>query len=131
MRTGPAERRRAAASQVPITPTQEAAPSPVAKQGDFVATGTPGLAEPVLISMKKVPYPPIAKMHKVGGNVIVSVLVSETGRVIEAKLLRGISQNVGINEAALEMARGATFQPATKDGARVKANKTLVVPFKL
>lgn len=117
--------------QVPIPPPQEAAPSPAAKQGDFVGAGTPGLVEPVLVSMKKVPYPPIAKMHKVSGNVIVSVLVSETGRVLEAKILRGISQNVGINEAALEMARGATFQPATKDGVRVKANKTLVVPFKL
>ena len=117
--------------QSPSTPPQETPPPAVARQGDLVAPGTPGLVEPVLISMKKVPYPPIAKLHKVGGNVIVSVLVSETGRVLEAKILRGISQNVGINEAALEMARGATFQPATKDGARVKANKTLVVPFKL
>jgi TonB family protein len=116
---------------VPVSGPQESPPPQVAKQGDLVPPGTPGLVEPVLISMKKVPYPPIARMQKVGGNVIVNVLVSETGRVIEARILRGITQNVGINEAALEMARGATFQPATKDGARVKANKTLVVPFKL
>jgi TonB family protein len=102
-----------------------------AREGDLIEAGTPGLVQPTLIDMKKVAYPPIARMQKVSGTVVLSALVSETGRVLEARVLRGVSVNVGINEAALEMVRGARFQPATKDGVRVKAYTTIVVPFKL
>lgn len=106
----------------PVVPTRE---------GDLVAAGTPGLVEPELITFKKVGYPPLARLQKVSGVVVVSVLVNESGRVVDAKVLRGVSKNVGLNEAALEMIRGATFRPGTKDGVRVKSYKTIVVPFKL
>jgi outer membrane biosynthesis protein TonB len=38
---------------------------------------------------------------------------------------------VGINEAALAAARTARFEPATKDGVRVKMWTTLRLPFRL
>lgn len=122
------------ASQPTASPEQtppQPAPAPAVREGDLVEAGTPGLVEPRLIDMKKVDYPPIARMQKVSGTVIISALISETGRVLDAKVLRGVSRNVGINEAALEMVQGARFQPATKDGVRVKAYKTIAVPFKL
>jgi TonB family protein len=104
---------------------------PTVREGDLVQPGTPGLIDPELISMKKVGYPPIAQRQRVEGIVIVRALVSETGRVIEAEVLRGVPQNVGINEAAREMVMGSTFKPATKDGVKVKAYKTVPIPFKL
>ena len=73
----------------------------------------------------------MAKMRKVEGVVIVSALVSETGKVLETKILRGVAQNVGINEAALDAVRRTTFKPATKNGVRVKSYKNITVPFKL
>ena len=47
------------------------------------------------------------------------------------RLERGVSQNVGLNEAALSAARTAKYQPATKDGVKVKIWHTLTIPFKL
>ena len=111
----------------------EAPPTPArqVREGDVVDPGTPGLVEPELIGLKKVPYPPIAKLQKVSGVVVINVLVSEKGRVLEARVLRGVTKGAALDEAALEMVKGATFRPATKDGVKVKAYKTMVVPFKL
>ena len=124
----PAE--KAAPPPAPVAPAPEPK-KPTVNEGDLVQQGTPGLIDPELISMKKVGYPPIAKRQGVEGIVIVRALVSETGRVIEAEVLRGVPQNVGINEAAQEMVMGATFKPATMNGVKVKAYKTVPIPFKL
>jgi TonB family protein len=61
----------------------------------------------------------------------VSVLVDETGRVVDARLLEPVKQQVGINEAALSAARGARFRPATKGDAPIKMWTRLKIPFKL
>jgi len=68
---------------------------------------------------------------RVEGTVSLSVLVDENGRVLDVRLESGVSQNVGINEAALVAARSAKFQPATKEGVRVKTWHRLSIPFKL
>ncbi len=68
---------------------------------------------------------------KVEGTVVLSLLVDENGRVADVRVESGVSQNVGLNEAAVAAARTATFQPATKDGVRVKMWHQLKVPFKL
>lgn len=130
----------AAAVTQPPVPTPErtdSAPAPAAaakvRQGDLVESGTPGLVEPQLdpVSFRKPAYPPMAKARKVEGIVVLSALVSEDGRVLDVRLLRGVTPNVGINEAATAAVRASRFRPATKDGVRVKAYKTVTVPFKL
>jgi TonB family protein len=63
--------------------------------------------------------------------VVVSALVSETGRVLQARVLRGINPDLGLNAAAVDAVRGSTFRPATKDGVRVKTYTTVAVNFKL
>jgi TonB family protein len=115
------------------TPTPTAAPTPAApavREGDLVSPG-PGVKPPVLVSFGKPEYPPIARRMKVEGTVVLSLLIDETGKVIETKVERAVAQNVGINEAALQAARGARFQPATKGGVRVKMWYQLTIPFKL
>ena len=77
------------------------------------------------------PYPPIAKINKVEGTVVLSVLVSEAGKVLDVKVLRPIARPVGLNEAAEEMMRRSTFSPPTKDGVKVKSWTTVPVEFKL
>ena len=64
-------------------------------------------------------------------TVIVTVLVDESGAVTQSRVVRGVEQNVGINEAALEAAKTARFEPATKDGVRVKVWYTFSMPFRL
>jgi TonB family protein len=130
----------------PVVAQQPIAPPPVSlapqmkpqtplartiREGDFVEPGAPGLVAPELVRLKKPPYPPAAKMRKVEGLVVINALISESGRVLEVKILRGVAQNVGINEAAEQAVRESTFTPATKDGVRVKSYKTVTIPFKL
>ncbi|HVR41911.1 MAG TPA: TonB family protein [Thermoanaerobaculia bacterium] len=120
----------AAVVREPEPELEPAAPPPV-RRGDFVPPGTPGLIEPTVVSLRRVSYPPVAKLRRIEGVVVLQVLVSETGEPLEVKVLRGIGADVGIDEAALAAVRGGLFRPATKDGIPVKARKTVTVPFKL
>lgn len=116
-----------------VDETPAPAPTPAApevKEGDLVRPGA-GVKPPVLVSLTKPEYPAMARRLKVEGTVVVSLLVDETGRVAETRLESGVSQNVGINEAALAAARSAVFNPATKSGVRVKMWYQLKIPFKL
>jgi TonB family protein len=123
----------------PVTQTQEAAPQPVVpapqpaqdrvREGDLVAAGTPGLVPPRITKRGSVPYPPVARVQKIGGQVLTNVLVSETGSVLDVRILRGINRPVGLNEAAQATMRRSSFAPATKDGVRVKAWVTVPVDF--
>jgi protein TonB len=100
------------------------------KEGDLVQAG-PGVRPPVLVSFNKPEYPPIARRMKVEGTVVLALLVDESGKVLDVRLERGVQQNVGINEAATSAGRSARFNPATKDGVRVKMWYQLTIPFRL
>jgi TonB family protein len=143
----PAQERPAPAVQQPVeTPrpqqeeTRPAAPAPQPQQqaarpsvreGDLVAAGTEGLVAPRMVQRGTVPYPPVARMQRVEGTVITSVLISETGQVMEVRIIRGVNRPVGLNEAAEQSMRRSRFAPATVDGVRVKAWLTVPVEFKL
>jgi TonB family protein len=121
----------AAPVEAPVEASAPAPPSaPLVKEGDLVQPGA-GVKPPVLASFTKPEYPPIARRLKVEGMVVLSLLVDETGRVIDTRLESGVAQNVGINEASLAAARNARFNPATKNGVRVKMWYQLKIPFKL
>jgi len=130
----------AAASPSPKPSPREPEPEPVAEPvpppatsvavGDLVDMG-PGVTPPQLVSISKPEYPPVARRLRVEGTVVVSLLVSEDGDVLDTRLDQGVSRKVGLNEAALEAARRAKYRPATKDGVRVKMWTTLKIPFRL
>ncbi len=65
---------------------------------------------PKLLSEVRVAYPPEAKKQGVQGAVVMDLLIDGEGRVREARLLEGPGN--GLNEAALEAARGFRFVPA-------------------
>ncbi|MDY7096260.1 MAG: energy transducer TonB, partial [Acidobacteriota bacterium] len=111
---------------------QPAAPPPAPKvaEGDLVTAG-PGVSPPVLVSIDEPKYPAIARRARVEGDVILSLLVDERGRVQEVKIVQGVRSKTGLNEAAAEAARTARFKPATKEGVRVKMWATLKIPFRL
>ena len=117
-----------AAKPVPVTPA--APPKPTVREGDLVQAG-PGVRPPVLVSFATPQYPPMARRMKIEGTVELSLLVDETGKVLDVRLDKGVQQNVGINEAATQAARTAKFNPATKDGVRVKMWYRLTIPFRL
>jgi TonB family protein len=127
---------------VPAPQPQAPAPQPVAESrpapqpesprtqvGDLVAPGTSGLVAAHTTHQAPATYPPMARMQHVQGSVIMSVLVSETGRVLETRIVRGAG--MGLNEAADQSIRRSTFAPGEKDGVRVKSWTTVSVDLKL
>jgi protein TonB len=120
----------------PPSPPPAPAPQPAqaeparAREGELVASGS----EDVPAKMTRranIPYPPMARMQRVQGTVLVSALISETGQVLDVKLVRPINRPVGLNEAALQIVRQSTFSPPMKDGVRVRSWTTVPVDFKL
>ncbi|MEA2462955.1 MAG: eukaryotic-like serine/threonine-protein kinase [Acidobacteriota bacterium] len=111
-------------------PAQQPAPAQRAREGELVAPGTDGLVNPRVLRRGTVPYPSMARQQKVEGTVITNVLVSETGNVLEVRIVRGISRG-GLNEAAVAAMRRSSFAPGTKDGVKVKSWVTVPVEFKL
>lgn len=116
--------------------TQTTAPAPVTetvarvREGDLVPTGTEGLVPAKILRRGTAPYPPMARAQRIEGTIICSVLVSETGQVLDVRILRGTERG-GLNEAAIQIMRRSMFTPPTKDGVRVKAWTTVPVDFKL
>jgi TonB family protein len=108
------------------------APQPEAPRtqvGELVPAGTPGLTPAHMTHQAAATYPPIARVQHVQGTVIVNVLVSETGQVIDTRVVSG--PQAVLNEAAQQSIRRSTFSAGEKDGVRVKSWTTVRVDFKL
>jgi protein TonB len=120
-------------TEAPVTQTQTA-PAPetqtaaTVREGDLVQAGTEGLVPARVLRRGAVPYPPMARAQRIQGTVMLSVLVSETGQVLQVRVLRGVG---ALNDAAEQIMRRSTFSPPMKDGVRVKAWTTVPVDFKL
>ena len=111
-------------------PQPAVAEAPKTREGDLIAAGTEDVPAKML-RRAVVAYPPMARLQRIEGTVLVSALISETGKVLDAKVIRPINKPVGLNEAALQIVRGSTFSPPVKDGVRVKSWTTVPVDFKL
>lgn len=123
------EDKPAASTAAPASPPPaQTAPRPQQIQvGDLVQPG-PGVVAPKRVSLPEPRYPPAAQRLNRAAQVDIKVLVDEKGRVLDAELL-GAKAGFGFDEAALDAARRAVFQPATKEGVRVKMWTTVRVNF--
>lgn len=129
----PQQQQPSAPIQPPPTtavPAVQQSTTAVLKEGDVVSFSDldqpPSLRAPIRPN-----YPPLAMKRRVEGNVLVSVLVSETGRVVDVKVLRGDSTRSGFDDAAVRAVRQASFTPPMKDGKRVKTWAPMPIMFKL
>ncbi|MGB5574832.1 MAG: TonB family protein [Thermoanaerobaculia bacterium] len=111
---------------LPIAPPAEE--STATQPGDLVEQG-PGVIGPQVQSFRPPPYSEMARRVGASGTVRVAVLVDENGQVMEARLVEGMRQKVGLDEQTLAAARRATFRAATKDGVPVKMWHELAVQF--
>ena len=59
-------------------------------------------------------YPPQARARRLTADVVVMALVDEQGKVIQTRVDRG--SFAFFNEAAIEAAKRAVFQPASRNG---------------
>ena len=129
----PAERQAPAPAPTPASPAPvNPAPAAPARQaqvqlGDLVPPG-PGVAPPKLQGQLDPRYPVAAQRLNRAAQVDIKVLVDERGRVMDAERI-GTKAGFGFDEAALDAARRASFQPASKDGVKVKMWMMLRVNF--
>jgi protein TonB len=86
-------------------------------------------AKPKPISVPQPSYTDDAQAAAVEGKVRVQLTVDESGRVIDVKLIQGLGH--GLDEAALQAARRATFEPALRCGKPSQATFTIAMRFKL
>jgi periplasmic protein TonB len=62
-------------------------------------------------------YPQAAREAGIEGKISVELLISEQGKVVEAKVMKGLG--FGLDELAIARAKTCNFEPATKDGKAV------------
>ena len=84
---------------------------------------------PVLKERVNPNYPAGAAEKKIEGIVIVNVLISETGDVADVVVTQGLAG--GFNEETIKAVRQWKYEPAVKDGQRVKVWKQWAITFKL
>lgn len=102
----------------------DARPEDVAEPDDWVAVEE----MPQLIHMPSPIYPDMARQAEVEGTVVILVLVGKDGKVIEARVDRGIPM---LDAAALAAARGAVFRPALQQHRPVKVWVRIPMTFRL
>ncbi len=101
---------------------------PTAREGDLVEIAQVDV-EPTAVSTIRPDVPPLAKIRRVGGTVLLRVLVTETGQTGEVEILRDTSPRVGLGESAKAAVEKWTWTPATKDGKKVRTWTTVPIPF--
>ena len=119
-----------AAPPAPAPVSPDANTRPATKRGDLVAIAQVDRGPEIAVVVKP-DYPPMARRMNISGTVVLSVLVSENGRVEDLRLVRAAGGSMGLTEAAQKAVRQWTFRPALKDGVAVKTWMTIPVPFVL
>ena len=113
-----------------VAPIPPGPAAPATRRGDLV--GSAELDRPPRIAtVVKPEYPPIARRMNISGTVVLSVLVTETGRVEDVRVVRDPGRNVGLPQAAEKAVRQWTFVPAEKNGVAVKTWYMVPIPFVL
>ncbi|MCM2268559.1 MAG: TonB family protein [Thermoanaerobaculia bacterium] len=113
----------------PTAPAAVAPAAPTVREGDLV-TMAAGVTPPRVVRQPPLSYPQVARRLRKEANITVRVLVDENGRVVDVDA--GNSKaGFGLDEAAVSHARNCQWEPARKDGVKVKMWTDLRVVFKL
>jgi protein TonB len=102
---------------------------PVTRPGDLVSLNEVDTL-PIGIEKPSPQYTNLGRTRRQEGTVVFEVLVTETGRVADVRLIRGIAGS-DLNDAALDAARSWVYKPAEKDGVPVRVWRPEQVRFKL
>lgn len=92
------------------------------------ASGEAGLVAPVLETSPPLEYPLLARASRLEGVVVVSAVVDESGKVIEASAIS--PGNEILRRAAEAHARSRRYRPGTKDGVPVRIRMVIRVLFR-
>ncbi len=122
------------AAQPAVAAAQPAVAAPVTAQvatvreGDVIDVNELDAVPRALTVIRPV-YSPIAQRQRIEGTVLLTALISETGQVMDVKVLKGVG--FGLDEAATRAMRSTRFSPGMKDGKHVKTWFPQSITFKL
>lgn len=94
--------------------------------GDTVLVGVDAALPPFLVERVEPLYPPVARRARVGGTVVLSVMVDETGRVADVGVLRSVP---ALDRAASDAVRRWRYRPSLADGQPVPGQVFVSVTF--
>jgi TonB family protein len=110
-------------SSAPVTAT--ASPVTLPEFGGVVSQG---LKEASLIHRVEPMYPPLARMQRLSGEVVLDASITKDGKVRATKLISGPPL---LGEAASTAVRNWRFSPATLDGKPIDVQMRVTVVFRL
>lgn len=123
------------ASQTAAPQPAAAAPTPAqvpqvsaVREGDVVSVGDLDVVPRITRPVRPV-YPPMAMRQKIAATIVLTVLVSETGDVLDVRVLRG-EPRYGLNDAAIRAMKATRFSAPMKDGKRVRTWFPQSIEFK-
>ncbi len=75
-------------------------------------------------------WPDVVRRAKIEGVLIIAVVITESGQVCDARVIRGFGGQIGLDagNAALRAVKRWRFAPATKQGEPVAAVYHLTIP---
>jgi protein TonB len=91
--------------------------------------GGAGISQPSVIQKVEPEYTDAARAAGTQGRVILEILIHEDGTSEVIRVARSLDP--GLDEKAVECARGYRFKPAMKDGMPVSIRATLEITFRL
>jgi protein TonB len=103
-------------------------PPPAPKKPTGPIRITEEVTPPEPISQPKPEYPAALKAQGIEGVVMVRLVISETGAVTDAKVLKGPNE---FHAACLGVVKSWRYKPAILDGKPVSVVKIVRIPFKL
>ena len=101
---------------------------PQVKEGDLVPI-TDDVVKPVPVKKVKPKYTLAAKRKRVHGTIIAQGLIDENGNVVEVRILRKMRNSFGLEKEVIKALKKWKFQPATKNGVKVKVYDTFLFKF--
>ncbi|MGB9907599.1 MAG: TonB family protein [Candidatus Saccharicenans sp.] len=100
------------------------------KPGDLVPLNTVDV-EPRVVKTVEPVYPEADRRMGNKGQVLLNVLISENGDVLEAAVIRGIKGSVALEKEAINAVKKWKFLPAEKNGVKVRVWKPVTIGFGL
>jgi len=103
---------------------------PAIKAGDEVPLDRVDVA-PLILKSVEPSYPPIAQQKQIEGQVSATLLIAESGEVLQVQILQVEPSNMGFDKAAEKALKKWLFKPAEKDGVPVRVRKPVSITFTL
>jgi TonB family protein len=120
-----------ALTQAPNPKPKASQPAPPKiKEGDLVPIEEVDIG-PVLVRKVEPKYPAFALSMGLEGVVTVNALIAENGDVIRTEILKGVKGGSILENAAEDALKQWKFEPAQKDGVKVKVWKSYPFNFKV